>query len=107
MQTQPVLAQVKALHPMDNPLGKLPFVDATLRALSAEISGSGATLLGFIGTPWTLAAYAVEGKAERNCRRTKSMMFNNPEVGRRSKQVSGAGLASPWPPYTCSPFSVP
>ncbi len=25
------------------------------------------TLLGFIGSPFTLAAYSVEGKAEKNC----------------------------------------
>ena len=34
-------------------------------------AGSPATLIGFIGTPWTLAAYAVEGKAEKDCKETK------------------------------------
>lgn len=71
---------VRALRPMDDPLSSLPFVHETLSTLRREIDGSGATLLGFIGTPWTLAAYSVEGKADRNCRRTKTMMFNNPAV---------------------------
>jgi uroporphyrinogen decarboxylase len=73
------MAAVKALATMDDPLSKLPFVSETLKALRAEVDGQ-STLLGFIGTPWTLAAYAVEGKADRNCRATKSMMFNNPEI---------------------------
>jgi uroporphyrinogen decarboxylase len=32
------------------------------------------------GTPWTLAAYSVEGKADKNCRKTKKMMLQQPEV---------------------------
>lgn len=71
--------QVKAMLPMDDPSSELPFVAETLRALRSEV-GNEATVLGFIGTPWTLAAYSVEGKAERNCRQTKSMMMNNPEI---------------------------
>ena len=71
---------VRALLPMEDPLAKLPFVHETLSTLRGEIGGSGATLLGFVGTPWTLAAYSIEGKADRNCRRTKSMMFNSPQV---------------------------
>ncbi len=43
---------------------QLPFVAETLRALKTEV-GDAATTLGFIGAPWTLAAYAVEGRAER------------------------------------------
>ena len=72
--------QIRGLRAMDDPLSRLPFVHETLSTLRAELRGSGATLLGFIGTPWTLAAYSVEGKAERNCRRTKGMMFNSPAV---------------------------
>lgn len=32
------------------------------------------------GTPWTLAAYAVEGKADKNCQATKTMMLHNPAL---------------------------
>lgn len=71
--------QVTSLRSMDDPDSTLPFVGETLRALRAEIDGQ-TTLLGFIGTPWTLAAYAVEGKADRHCRQTKSMMYNNPAL---------------------------
>lgn len=35
---------------------------------------SGATLLGFVGTPWTLAAYSIEGKADKECKETKVSM---------------------------------
>ena len=74
------MEQVRALAPMDDPTASLPFVGETLRTLRAELAGSPATLLGFVGTPWTLAAYSVEGKAERNCRKTKTMMFNSPAL---------------------------
>jgi uroporphyrinogen decarboxylase len=39
--------------------GKLPFVGETLRALLKETEGR-TTLLGFVGAPWTLGAYAME-----------------------------------------------
>lgn len=58
--TRRSMEAVRALRPMDDPLSSLPFVHETLSTLRREIDGSGATLLGFIGTPWTLAAYSVE-----------------------------------------------
>ena len=39
-----------------------------------------ATLLGFIGSPFTLAAYAVEGRALKNCFHTKRMMHDEPAI---------------------------
>jgi uroporphyrinogen decarboxylase len=70
---------VRRLNPMEDPALKLPFVGETLRTLRQEVDGQ-ATLLGFIGTPWTLAAYTIEGKAERNCRATKTMMMKQPQI---------------------------
>ncbi len=64
---------------LDDPTTSLPFVAETLKALREEV-GSKATVLGFIGTPWTLAAYAIEGKADRHCTKTKQMMMNNPAL---------------------------
>lgn len=64
---------------LDDPASSLPFVAETLKALRAEVDNK-ATVLGFIGTPWTLAAYAIEGKADRHCTKTKQMMMNNPSL---------------------------
>lgn len=36
-----------------------------------QIVSTGTTLLGFVGTPWTLAAYSMEGKADKECKETK------------------------------------
>ena len=38
----------------------------TLHVIYFQISDT--TLIGFVGTPWTHAAYAMEGKAEKNCK---------------------------------------
>ena len=58
------LEQVQALTPLEDPQKKLPFVQDTLSGIRSEV-GNRATVLGFVGTPWTLAAYSVEGKADK------------------------------------------
>mmetsp|Transcript_2402 Transcript_2402/g.6066 ORF Transcript_2402/g.6066 Transcript_2402/m.6066 type:complete len:400 (-) Transcript_2402:341-1540(-) len=72
--------QVKALRPMSDPASSLPFINTILSTISKELQGTEATLLGFIGTPWTLAAYAMEGKGDKDCKETKKVMMHNPEV---------------------------
>lgn len=61
---------VRALKTMDDPETSLPFIKEILSSVRSTIDDETA-LIGFIGTPWTLAAYAMEGKAEKNCRVTK------------------------------------
>ena len=58
------MEQVKALTPLEDPEKKLAFVQETLSGIASEV-GNQATVLGFVGTPWTLAAYSVEGKADK------------------------------------------
>jgi len=67
----------KALVPMEDVDAKCPFLKPILSTLRTEI-GNDATLLGFVGTPWTLAAYAIEGKADKHCQVTKTMMLRDP-----------------------------
>lgn len=64
----------KALVPMEDVDAKCPFLKPILSTLRTEI-GNDATLLGFVGTPWTLAAYAIEGKADKHCQATKVSAF--------------------------------
>ena len=49
---------------MEDPSAALPFIGQILGALRAEV-GNEATVLGFVGAPWTLAAYAIEGGSSR------------------------------------------
>ncbi|QDZ18763.1 uroporphyrinogen decarboxylase [Chloropicon primus] len=70
---------VVSLRPMLAPDETLPFVGEILSTLRKEVNGE-ATVIGFVGTPWTLAAYSVEGGANRYCKETKTMMFNEPQI---------------------------
>jgi uroporphyrinogen decarboxylase len=36
------------------------------------------TLIGFVGAPWTLAAYMVEGRHSKLCTHTKRLCLENP-----------------------------
>ena len=71
--------QVASMRPLDDPSSSLPFVAPVLQALRSEV-GSASAVLGFVGTPWTLAAYAVEGKADKHCMETKKMMRRDPSL---------------------------
>ena len=51
-------AQIDAMRPL-NPEESLPFIRQILTTLRQEV-GNASTVLGFVGSPWTLAAYAVE-----------------------------------------------
>jgi uroporphyrinogen decarboxylase len=71
-------AQVDALRPL-NPAEALPFVGEVLGRLRRDV-GQAATVLGFVGAPWTLAAYAVEGKSSKTYAVIKAMAFREPAL---------------------------
>ena len=73
------MADVRAMTPFQDPNTKLPFIREILGSLRKETEGA-ATLLGFVGAPFTLVAYSVEGEANRHCIHTKKMMTAAPEV---------------------------
>jgi uroporphyrinogen decarboxylase len=72
------LEQIRQLRPFD-PEESLPFIRQILQALRQEV-GNQATVLGFVGAPWTLAAYAIEGKSSKDYTVIKSMAFNEPAM---------------------------
>lgn len=75
-------AQIDALTALEDPGTQLPFVGETLRALRKETEGR-CSLLGFVGSPFTLAAYSVNGMANKHCMEAKKMMYNDPELMHR------------------------
>ena len=71
-------SQINALRPLD-PEASLPFIRDILQTLRREV-GDQAAVLGFVGAPWTLAAYAIEGKGSKDYQIIKSMAFSEPSL---------------------------
>lgn len=57
----------------------LPYVLESIRLLKRELNGS-VPLIGFVGAPFTLASYLVEGRPSRDFVRTKSLMYSDGET---------------------------
>ncbi len=70
--------QVAKLHALE-PEQSLPFIRTILKTLRQAV-GNQATVLGFVGAPWTLAAYAIEGKSSKDYSVIKRMAFSEPEL---------------------------
>lgn len=59
------------------PEEKLPFVIETVRLLSHELKDK-VPLIGFAGSPWTVATYMVEGGGSKNFHQVKKMLYSAP-----------------------------
>jgi uroporphyrinogen decarboxylase len=70
-------AQIDQVHELD--LTQLGFIREILQTLRQEV-GNQSTVLGFVGAPWTLAAYAIEGKSSKDYTIIKGMAFSEPAL---------------------------
>lgn len=68
---------LRTLHKID--LEKLKFVSESLKILRHEV-GDKAAILGFVGAPWTIATYIVEGGTTRTYTVIKRMCHTLPSV---------------------------
>lgn len=75
------LTDAKAIESLEviDPLRDLPYVTDAVRLIRKELNGR-VPLIGFSGSPWTLATYMVEGGSSKDYRRTKAMLYNTPEL---------------------------
>jgi len=74
-------ADVEAL-PVLNMADELSYVTNAVSLIRRELNGS-VPLIGFSGSPWTLATYMIEGSGSKDFRVAKSFMFNQPQVMHR------------------------
>mmetsp|Transcript_22645 Transcript_22645/g.21866 ORF Transcript_22645/g.21866 Transcript_22645/m.21866 type:complete len:385 (-) Transcript_22645:340-1494(-) len=68
---------VAALKPMHDVAKQVPFLGPILQSLRKETEGK-TSLIGFIGAPWTLVAYSVEGGHSKLTPNIKKMCLQNP-----------------------------
>lgn len=66
------------MHLID-PSTAAPFTGEVLRTLRQEV-GPETAVLGFVGCPYTLATYLVEGKTSKEYLEIKKMMFSEPDL---------------------------
>eukprot|EP00600_Ochromonadales_sp_CCMP1393_P009881 CAMPEP_0174973398 /NCGR_PEP_ID=MMETSP0004_2-20121128/11218_1 /TAXON_ID=420556 /ORGANISM="Ochromonas sp., Strain CCMP1393" /LENGTH=385 /DNA_ID=CAMNT_0016223839 /DNA_START=48 /DNA_END=1205 /DNA_ORIENTATION=+ len=78
MKTWNTMADVDRIKSMD-PVKATPFVAEALKNLRHEV-GNKATVLGFVGLPYTLATYMVEGGSSIEYKKIKSMGYQSPAV---------------------------
>ncbi len=75
VRTESEIAALPKIDPNDS-------LDYVMRAVSTIRSALGGSvpLIGFSGSPWTLATYMVEGGSSREFRHTKEMLYRSPEL---------------------------
>tara|TARA_B110000037_G_scaffold217181_1_gene277659 strand:- start:208 stop:1236 length:1029 start_codon:yes stop_codon:yes gene_type:complete len=71
-------AQIEALDASDMS-SKLGYVADALKLISTELNNE-KMLLGFGGSPWTLATYMVEGGSSKNFDRVKALFYSEPKL---------------------------
>jgi uroporphyrinogen decarboxylase len=58
---------------------ELGYVMNAVSTIRRELNGR-VPLIGFTGSPWTLATYMIEGGSSRDFRHSKAMLYSNPEL---------------------------
>ena len=84
-------AAVAALQVPD--LDKLRYVTDAVTSIRRALNGR-VPLIGFSGSPWTLACYMVEGAGSDDYRLVKSMLYGRPDLMERILQINAQAVAA-------------
>src|SRR5690606_37443256 len=82
---------VRALRAPD--LGQLQYVFDAVTQIRTALQGR-VPLIGFSGSPWTLACYMVEGGGSDDFRTVKAMMYKRPDLVRHILDVNVQAVAA-------------
>jgi uroporphyrinogen decarboxylase len=84
-------AAVAALRVPD--LEKLRYVFDAVTSIRKALDGR-VPLIGFSGSPWTLACYMVEGAGSDDYRLVKTLMYSRPDLMRRILEINADAVAA-------------
>jgi len=73
-------------------MDKLRYVFDAVTSIRQALNGR-VPLIGFSGSPWTLACYMVEGKGSDDYRHVKSLMYSRPDLMHRILKVNADAVA--------------
>ncbi len=73
--------------------GELRYVMDAVRLIRRELAGR-VPLIGFAGSPWTLACYMVEGHGSRDYVSLKALCWNEPQLAHRLLDVLARSVAA-------------
>ena len=85
-------AQIRRLVPPD-PEQELRYVIDAVRMIHRELDGR-VPLLGFSGSPWTLATYMVEGGSSKDFAKAKGLLYDQPEALRELLNTLSRSIAA-------------
>jgi uroporphyrinogen decarboxylase len=83
-------AAVQALAVPD--MNKLRYVFDAVTSIRKALNGR-VPLIGFSGSPWTLACYMVEGSGSDDYRQVKSLMYSRPDLMHRILEINADAVA--------------
>lgn len=72
--------------------GSLQYVFDAVTQIRTELDGR-VPLIGFSGSPWTLACYMVEGGGSDDFRRVKTMLYDRPDLMHHILAINAAAVA--------------
>jgi uroporphyrinogen decarboxylase len=73
-------------------MAKLRYVFDAVTSIRKALNGR-VPLIGFSGSPWTLACYMVEGKGSDDYRLVKSMLYSRPDLMHRILDINAQAVA--------------
>lgn len=79
--------------PVPDPETELRYVMDAVRLIRRELGGR-VPLIGFAGSPWTLATYMIEGGGSREFVRTKTLLYDQPNVLHRLLDVNARAVTT-------------
>ncbi len=83
---------IRALGVVD-PEAELSYVTDAVRTIRRDLDGR-VPLIGFTGSPWTLATYMVEGGSSRDYARLKTLIYDRPELAHHLLAVTADSVAA-------------